>query len=561
MTETARQLVDKRLAHMDAEWNVYEPEARELRDNFLPGRGRFTGETEQQRRKVVLPNNAPLIAARTLGSGLHAGLTSPARPWLKSDIEDTDLKEWGPVKEWLSEADRQMLRHFAKSNLYTELPKMYAEYGTFGPMAALMFEGRQNLFRFEQYTVGQYRLAKNDEGVYDTLYRRFLMTVRQMAMRFGEKNLPPAAKRMWDSPSQRENKREILHTVEPDGNGEWKSCYWDHAEREGGREGLLKRARFPYNPILAASWESVHGDTYACSCPGMIARGDAKALQVAERDKARAIQRHHNPPMQGPANLRGSGISLAPGAMNYVDMMQATGQNGFIRPVHDFRPDVAGLSADIRDLEQRVNTAYFADLFLMLTLDERAQRATAEEIRAKYDEKVLVLGPTLEQANGMLRQLHSGAFEVMVRQSRPIWEGRLDGTPLLPPPPKELEGVEVMPEFISALQMAQRAQKLQGIERYATFAGSMAQFLGKAPEKFDPDQALDLYAEALGVDPSMVRDDATVAQMRADQAQQQQMEQMAAIAPALKQGADAMAGLASTQPVEGNILSALAGGV
>src|SRR3546814_16602958 len=81
----------------------------------------------------------------------------------------------------------------------------------------------------------------------------------------------------------------------------------------------------------------------------------------------------------------------------------------------------------------------------------------------------------------------------MVRRSQPIWAGVLAGAPLLPPLPENLLEQDIEPEFISALQQAQRAQQLQGIERFASFAGAMAQFLGKPPEKFDADQAMDAY--------------------------------------------------------------------
>lgn len=562
MDETQRQRIDSRLEAMKAERRAIEPLWKECRDNFMPGRGRFEGESAQTvNRKSRLPNNAPLLAARTLASGLHAGLTSPARPWQKTAIRDEDLAEYGPVKEWLATVDQRMMSWYAKSNLYQALPFIYGEYGVFGTMCMLSFEDDDTLIRFEPFTVGQYYIARDHRGRYDALMREFTMTVRQCVARFGEARVGEAIRRRWASPGQRETLVEILHVIEPDGE-RWVSRYYDLHRRNDAGGGLLREAVFDECPIHAASWEGVWNETYASASPGLIALGDAKALQVDERDKARAIQRHHNPPMQGPSTLRNSGgISLLPGAMNWVDAMQATGQNGFIRPVHDFRPDLSGLLDNIRQGEAAINHAFYVDLFLMLTLDERNQRATAEEIRAKYDEKVLALGPTLEQANAMLRSIHARAFGIMVRRSRPIWEGVLDGEPLLPPPPEELEGMEIVPEFVSALAQAQRAQTLQGIERFAAFAGQMAQLTGGAPEKLDIDQTLDEYAAGLGIPPRMVRDDAQVGQMREAAEQQAQMQQMAAMAPALKDAAQAVQTGAETVPTENNLLGALAGGV
>src|SRR3546814_18501799 len=116
--------------------------------------------------------------------------------------------------------------------------------------------------------------------------------------------------------------------------------------------------------------------------------------------------------MQGPA-VNG-GVSLTPGAYNEIGLAQTQHQG--IRSVYDFKPDIGGLLDNIGRRERRINTAYFVDLFLMLTLDERAQRATAEEIREKYDAKVLAPVPTLEQATARLRVRHAPVPGIMGRR-------------------------------------------------------------------------------------------------------------------------------------------------
>src|SRR3546814_19852168 len=121
--------------------------------------------------------------------------------------------------------------------------------------------------------------------------------------------------------------------------------------------------------------------------------------------------------MQGPA-VNG-GVSLTPGAYNEIGLAQTQHQG--IRSVYDFKPDIGGLLDNIGRRERRINTAYFVDLFLMLTLAERAQRATAEDIREKYDEKVRAHGPTLARAKQMPRLLQARAFGIMVRWAAPIW--------------------------------------------------------------------------------------------------------------------------------------------
>jgi len=77
------------------------------------------------------------FAAKTLQSGLHAGITSPARPWFKLGTPDPDLAEFGPVKEWLHIVTQRMYAVLAGSNAYNGLHSLYLDYGLFGvsPMA------------------------------------------------------------------------------------------------------------------------------------------------------------------------------------------------------------------------------------------------------------------------------------------------------------------------------------------------------------------------------------------------------------------------------------------
>src|SRR5690606_19128870 len=116
---------------------------------------------------------------------------------------------------------------------------------------------------------------------------------------FGESRLSPELRACWNN-KQYDKAVKVLHTVEPmrDGPG-WESSYWEYPFPQSS-DGLLARRRIDENPILAAPWQRVYGETYGSNCPGMIALGDARALQVDELDKARALQRHHNPPLQGP---------------------------------------------------------------------------------------------------------------------------------------------------------------------------------------------------------------------------------------------------------------------
>ena len=96
-------------------------------------------------------------------------------------------------------------------------------------------------------------------------------------------------------------------------------------------------------------------------------------------------------------------------------------------------------------------------------------------------------------------------------------------------------------------------QALSGaIERGLAFVGNLAAIKPDIIDKIDVDQAVDEYADAIGMPPSIVRADDKVEGLRADRAKQQQAAQAAEmasqVAPAVKQGAEAAAGCEAEGP-------------
>src|SRR3954452_8992453 len=80
---------------------------------ILPRRYRWLVAPIQQRGNPINGNiidSTGTFAARTLSSGMMAGITSPTRTWFKFRIvgfEDDDA-----VSKWLSECERRMMRVF-----------------------------------------------------------------------------------------------------------------------------------------------------------------------------------------------------------------------------------------------------------------------------------------------------------------------------------------------------------------------------------------------------------------------------------------------------------------
>lgn len=553
------QRLKRRLGHLERDRTSIEPHWRELAEQFRPRSGNWNHVEPNQRggkKHQTIINNTALLAARTLAAGMMAGLTSPARPWFILKTPDPGLSEYGPVKEWLSIVETRMRTVFAKSNTYRVLPTVYAELGVFGTNATTMFEDREDLFRLQPWEIGTYWLAQDARMRVDTGYRRIKMTVRQMVQEFGYENCSKRVQAMFQN-RQWEQWVDVYHAVEPNDERlhsavgaagmQIRSVYW---EKGGDQDKLLARRGFMEAPLLAPRWstegEQVYGDS-----PAMDALGDGKGLQFEERRKAQSLDKLVDPPMTAPTALRNDRVSLLPGDVTYVDVQQ--GQLGF-RPVYEIKPDIQWQTASIKEIQDRINSAMYADLFLMLAMSDRRE-ITAREIEERHEEKLLQLGPVLERMNDeLLDPMIDRAFAIMVRRSQPIWDGKLDGEPLLPPPPEELAGMDLKVEYISILAQAQKMAGLSAQDRLVAFAGNLAA-LKQDPsvfDKIDTDQAIDEYGDMLGVSPKVVLSDDKVQEIRAARAQQQRMQQMAAMAPALKQGASALKDLGTTPTGDGD---------
>ena len=154
----------------------------------------------------------------------------------------------------------------------------------------------------------------------------------------------------------------------------------------------------------------------------------------------------------------------------------------------------------------------------MMANSDRRQ-ITAREIDVKQEEKLLALGPVLENLHSrLLNPLIDRTFNIMARAE------------ILPPIPDELQGSPLRVEYISVMAMAQKSIGTGALERSTMFVQTLAQADPSVIDKIDLDQAIDEYSTMVGIDPRIIRDDEVVAQIRAQRQQMMQMQQAAEMA-------------------------------
>ena len=495
---------------------------KEISDYLLPRSGRFfiQDRDKGQRRHNNIYDSTGTRSLRVLAAGMMSGMTSPARPWFRLNTSSPELNESAAVKVWLGQVQRLMLEIFQKSNTYRALHSMYEELGAFGTAASIVLPDFDNVIHHFPLTTGEYCIATNYRGQVDTLYREFQKTVHEIVEEFGIENVSPSVKSMYDAGTL-DQWITIVHAIEPrtdrdpskkdSKNMPFRSCYF---ELNGPKGKYLREGGFKRFPALVPRWATVGGDIYGNS-PGMEALGDIKQLQHEQLRKAQGIDFKTKPPLQVPTSMKNRDIEALPGGISFVDM---NANSGGIKTAFDVNIDLSHLLMDIQDVRQRIQGSFYADLFLMLA-NQTDARMTATEVAERHEEKLLMLGPVLERLqNELLDPLIEMTFDYMVEAG------------IVPPPPEELQNMDLNVEFVSMLAQAQRAVGTNSIDRFVQSMGMVAQAKPEVLDKLNTDKWADHYADMLGVDPELVVPEDEVLKLRAARAKaQQQAQQMQAV--------------------------------
>ena len=485
---------------------------RELADFISPRRARFTltDRNRGDRRNQKIIDSTATFAKRTLQSGMHSGMTSPARPWMKLLTPDPDLNEYGAVKQWLHVVTQRMLTMFAQSNLYNTLPMQYGDMATFSTAATAVMEDDVDLFRCYGYPIGSYAIATNRRGLVDQWVYESQRTVLEIVDEFlvdrktnriDWSKASVALRNQWDRANYNEMV-DVCWMVTPNVNRERGALEAErfmpyqsvHIEKgQENEETFLKRSGFNEFPIMVSRWDVTADDWWGTECPAMVALGDIKQLQTGEKRGAQAIEKMLNPPMQGPSALRNQKASLLPGDITYMDLRE--GQKG-LHPVHEMNFAIDKHEMKQQGVRGRVKTAFYEDLFLMLAYSDAkrgVQPPTATEIAERHEEKLIALGPVLERTNDeLLDPLVDRVFAMGERAG------------LFPEPPPELRGMKLRVEYTSIMAQAQKLVGVVAHERFLQTASMLMQGFPQVRHKVNVFQAIDDSADMLGVNPNLV---------------------------------------------------------
>lgn len=550
----------KWLGQLQEERRTFEPFWKDVQDYIVPHRGRYlSGDSpseanngERRDRKII--RGAATKALETMASGMQSGLTSKAREWFNLGHPDRNLNRRPDVVAYYRAVKTALMESFDRSNLYNALFDLYSEMGSFGTGAMAILPHPDKVFFFRTYTAGSYYLSANNRQEVDAFFVFEYMTVRQMAAEYGVNRLSEEARRLYES-GQVESRIKVNVAVLR--NGERVGIrslgsdmpvvevHWEESTPEHATQRKLLAVRgFRSFPVVTPRWSTVGEDVYGWS-PTRTILGDAKMLQMMERDKLQGLAKLTNPPLQGPPELERMGINASPGGYNAVS---PTGGGEGVRPLYMVSPDVNSINAAINQVIYDIQKGFYNDLFMMLQQRDmiNSSQMTAREVDERSWEKMLSLGPVLERIH------YEGLNPLIDRCVQMLaFAGRL------PDPPPELLGSPSKVEYISILSQAQKAVAVKRNESMIGYVGSIVGVFPEARRKVNIEKAIEDYAEHIGVNPEIIVGGEEYQQLVAADAQTQAMAQQAQIGGELAAGAKVASEIDQTNM--GEILANLTG--
>ena len=507
----------KRKGKLKAGRGTWESHWQDVANFVLPNAADFNlTRSKGDKRTSVIYDSTGIHANEMLAAGLHGMLTNPASNWFSLRIKDDDdnVSDDSEAKEWLEETTNVILAELAAPSVAfpSHIHEYYLALCSIG--TACMFVGEpvtREGINFRAIHIDEIFIAESADGIVDTVFRSFKMTVRQIVQKWGEKSLSPRIAKMYEKKDY-DKDVDLLHCVYPREEAvkgkkaanmlPVASIYIDEKDKH-----VLAEGGFDEMPYMVSRWSKTSSEVFGRS-PAMTALPDIKMLQEIMKTTIKAAQKVVDPPLLVPDDGVLGPVRTIPGGLNYY----RASSGARIEPL--LTGGNIPISFDMmQDLRERIRMMFFLDQLQF----QGAPRMTATEVVERTERTLRLLGPTLGRLQSeFLGPMIDRIFGVLSRAGR------------LPEAPESISERELKIEYVSPLALAQRQSETQGIMRTLEFIGPIAGMDPQAAQVMKGADTVRHVAELNGVPPMLLKsEDEMMEELKAQQeaaaAQQQSM--------------------------------------
>ncbi len=566
---TPRQRYNARLQALQTARSVYDTTYEQLGKYLSPWRVRFQESQRGRETNDAILDPTGTRSVNTCTAGISAALVSSARIWFRFGppaailARDRRIADRPDFKRYLVDAEDVCRDILLRSNFYgVTSGSVIRDLVVFGIHGCFVEEHWRTIANFRPLPVGQYWLAANAQGEIDTIYRRFTYTVAQMVQDFGYQACSGPVRDQYRR-GQLDTEHCLMHVVEPNRRDQetgfegqrtgrfnwqgmsWRSVWYEHANDQDNGGTWLRVRGYRDFPALTPRWSRVSAEDVYGTGAGHYALPDVKMLQTLKRRLVQMIDKASSPPLKGSAEISGFPSQL-PGAFTRVPASSNAADK--LEPI--YTPEAAAINQVRLEIEQTqafVREGLHADMWRILTDDQRNDRPTAEEVREVKEEKLQILSPMTSNIEGEhLRKALDRTFSLAERAG------------MLPDPPPELLDQELKVDFLSIFGQAQKAQQIPVIERVAAFVKALAELDEEVIDTLDADKFAEKYADIASLPPDLLRSPQAVQAIRQARAEKRQAQELGqAMAVGAKSAKDAAGASLESDNALSRILSTL----
>lgn len=539
--------VIRQYEQMEGDRGTWEEHWREIAERILPRQNWFnaSSKTPGEKRTEKIFDSTAALALERFAAAMESMLTPRTQKWHRLRTGDEALDSNHEVRTYLDRVTEILfnVRYSPDANFASQLHEAYMSLGAFGTGALFIDDVPGLGIRYKSINLSEIYVAEDSAGKVDKVIRKFPLTARQAAQKWGFDALPQKLKTTLEKEPEREF--EFLHAVLPNeeqiyGRQDFRgmpysSFYVCHETRS-----LMSEGGYNTFPYAVSRYVTAPKEIYGRS-PAMTVLPDVKMLNEMSKTVIRAAHKQVDPPLL----LQEDGVLQAfnarPGALNYGGVDEQGRQN--VQPLQTGARVDIGLDM-MNQRREVINDAFLITLFQILV---ETPSMTATEAMLRAQEKGALLAPTMgRQQSEMLGPLIERELDIL---------GRAGALPEMPEALREMEG-EVEIEYVSPLNRSQRAEEGVAILRTIEAMGPLAQIDPSVMMVFDAQRVARELSEINGVPQKVLRSEEEMQEMLNEQQQAAEAQQLLAAAPAAANSAKALAEAAQTA---GNVPGPLPG--
>jgi len=498
---------------------------QEITDYVLPSKSNVNRQTvvTGERRGHERYDDTAVEANELLAASLGGSITSRAFQWAKLKLQEEDLNEMDEVREWLDDCTNRLHAAFNASNFHTEMDESYLDLGGYGttalgmPSKALNADGSFNGLLFQNWPISEYTFLENEQGVADTIFRRFKLRAYEAQQHFPLLSLGTSVNDALksDNNQKRFEQFEFVHCIYP--------RFGVDPERPGQRnmpigskyiavkdKHLIKESGFFELPAAIMRWRKTADDRGWGRGPGWSAMPTIRSLNTGRKLMLKAWAKDVDPPLV--AEDKG----IVGQIRTYASGVTYKKRGAELDYLHSqAKWDVSQFN--VTDLQRSVRQKFFADQLV----PPQDREMTLGEFLKRMEIIQRLLGPVLGRIET------DGLTPIMFRSFNQM----LRAGAFKEPPRELLEAVEAPTldvEYVGPLSRAQRMQEVEATERVYMQAGAISREKGGDMSVFDnlnDDAAIQIAGQLEGVPAKVMRGKDDVAKsrkVRVDAMRQQQ---------------------------------------